>query len=347
MVILVAERFRCGRIAVAEQMNDGLEDTTTQSFDEEFFDSTFLAELEELAESHARLDSGPAAAPHTTLEAFLKAPEPVPQSHPLTEDEFVELPRALLSDRTNTLLEISRQASSGAGRAVESFIVFFQTLIPTLSPQGDSLVRRAFFRIVPTLVHIAYNDFGDDAGKRDEGRAALQSLEHVLIEISSVKLAPMESELVFKSIDQLAGFIGAGEYAVANDVISSQLLSLIQRNKLARGLYRVMEVEVSVQRYLKERLGRTTPRIVLPEDVENLSEYGPLRVFIESSELLGEKRLLEVQVPGIADPKDIVLFLVNDKSGESVRLRLDALGSAVLDVEDGRYSLGLIYEPPD
>ncbi len=249
-----------------------------------------------------------------------------------------------MSDRTNTLLEISRQAGSQAGRAVESFIVFFQTLIPTLSPEGDALVRRAFFRIVPTLIHIAYNGFGEEAGKRDEGQEALRNLEHVLIEISSVKLAPMESELVFKSIDQLASFIGAAEYAVVNDVISSQLLSLIKRNRLARGLYRVMEVEASVQRYLKERLGRSTPQLVLPEDVENLREYGPLRIFHERSELLGEKRLLEVQVPGVADPKDIVLFLVDEASGESVRLRLDALGSAELAVEDGTYSLGLAFE---
>ncbi len=328
-------------------MNQRLEDTQAQSLDEDFFDATFLAELEELADSHANLDSGPVVAPHTTLAAFLQPPEPVARDRPLTEDEFVELPRALLSHRTNTLLDITRQAGSPAARAIESFIVFFQTLIPTLSPQGDALVRRAFFRIVPTLIHIAYNDFGDEASKQDEGRNALHNLEHILIEISSVKLAPIESKLVFRSIDQLAGFIGAAEYAVANDVISSQLLSLIQRNKRARGLYRVMEVEVTVQRYLKERLGRSTPQLVLPDDVENLSEYGPLRIFQESSELGGERRLLEVQVPGIADPKDIVVFLVDEASGKSARLRLDALGSADLDVEDGTYSLGWTYDPPD
>ena len=328
-------------------MNQRLEDTKAQSQDEDLFDATFLAELEELADSHAQLESGPTVAPHATLAAFLRPPEPVARDQPLTEDEFVELPKALLSDRTNTLLDISRQAGSPAGRAVESFIVFFQTLIPTLSPEGDALVRRAFFRIVPTLIHIAYNDFGDEASKKDEGRKALHNLEHILIEISSVKLAPMESKLVFRSIDQLAGFIGAAEYAVANDVISSQLLSLIQRNRLARGLYRVMEVEVTVQRYLKDGLGRSTPQIVLPDDIENLSEYGPLRIFQEHSDLVGDRRLLEVQVPGIANPKDIVVFLVHEVSGESVRLRLDALGSAELGVEDGTYSLGLSYEPPD
>ncbi len=74
MVILAAETLRHRRVDLAEQVNERLGDTTTQSLDEEFFDSTFLAELEELAESHASLDSGPAVAPHDTLAAFLRPP---------------------------------------------------------------------------------------------------------------------------------------------------------------------------------------------------------------------------------------------------------------------------------
>ena len=91
LVILVEERPRHRQIAVAEQMNRGLEDTQTQSLDEDFFDATFRAELEELAESHSKLDTGPVVAPHATLAAFLQPPEPVARDRPLTEDEFVEL----------------------------------------------------------------------------------------------------------------------------------------------------------------------------------------------------------------------------------------------------------------
>ena len=46
---------------------------------------------------------------------------------------------------------------------------------------------------------------------------------------------------------------------------STGLLSIISRNKLTRALFRLMEVEVSMQRYLKEKLGYSTPQVRIPE----------------------------------------------------------------------------------
>jgi len=230
-------------------------------------------------------------------------------------------------------------------RAVESFIVFFQALLPTLGEEGSREVRRFFFRLAPTLIHIGYNDFSEVDDRRREGRQALQSLENVLIEVSSVRLTPSETELAFRSIDQMAAFIGAGEYAMATEVISTQLLEIIVRNKVMRSLFRIMEVEVNIQRYLKENLGYSTPQIRIPDDFARLAEYGPLRV-LKESDLDGAVRcLIQVQIPHVPILRDIVLHLAAADASRSYDLRLDALGSVEVDVPPGVYSLGLVYQP--
>jgi hypothetical protein len=263
----------------------------------------------------------------------------------LTEDEFVALAMPQVAERTNALLDICRDAGpTDAARSVESVVVFFQTLIPTLGVESTSEVKRLVYRLAPVFIQIAHNDFSDDEVRRREGRSALASLETVLLEIASVRLTPGETELIFKSIDQMAAFIGVGEYAMASELISSQLLSIIERNKLMRALFRVMEVEVTIQKYLKERLGYATPQLRIPEDFETLAEYGPLRVFEEVGADGVSRHLIQVQVPDIPILRDMVVHLAAS-SGETFDVRLDALGSAALTMAPGLYCLGIAYEP--
>jgi hypothetical protein len=312
---------------------------------EDFFEPSFLSELQELANSAVALRQPPgiSAVLQETLQAFLT---PVPgQSEPLSEEVFARLEGADLAERTNTLIELCRKGHARrALPALENFIVFFQALVPTLAEHGAGEIKRYFFRLVPTLIHIAYNDFADEDAKREEGIAALRCLESVLIEISSVRLAPTESELVFRSIDQMAAFIGVGEYAMASELISSQLLSIIARNRLTRALYRLMEVEVNVQRYLRERLGYPTPQVRIPDDYATLSDYGPIRILREDAPDGLTRRFIQVHLPEIAVLRNVVLRLV-PPAGEGHDLRLDALGSAELSVPAGLYSLGLLYQP--
>ena len=293
---------------------------------DEFFDPSFLRELEGLAQA------GGLAAPapqggfdlHQELASFLA---PFPGDAPLDEAGFVELAAPVLTARTNALVETCRKsARRGAVEAVESFIVFFQALVPNLHAAGSKEIRRAFFRLVPTLLQIAYYDFSGREVDREEGRMALRNLESILLEISSVHLAPTESELVFKSIDQLAGFIDAGEYEVANEVISNRLLALIRKNKVTRALYRLMEVEVSVQRYLRERLGYTTPQIRIPEDFDALEDYGPIRVLREPSCDGLVRTFLLFQLPDLGVLRDVVLSLVREDGLIGYELRLDNMG---------------------
>jgi len=307
-----------------------------------FFDDAFLSELEEIAGHEGPLEGARGdSALHLRLQELLRLPD----GRRLGEEEFVELGSAPLTERTNALLEACRAGRTlSAVQAVENFVVFFQALVPTLDADGSRQVKRFFFRLVPTLLQIAAHDFGEGKAAVAEGRAALHNLETILIEVSDVRFAPSESELVFRSIDQLAAFIAAGEYAMASRIVSAQLLELIEKNKLARALYRLMEVEVQLQRYLKERLGYATPRLRLPEDAGALAEYGPLRVLDEES-LDGETtRMIQVHVPGIPNLADVVLHLVGE-DGRFHDLRLDALGSAELGVPAGMYALGLTYEP--
>jgi hypothetical protein len=311
---------------------------------ESFFDAEFFDELQELASQPGPVtpDGTVAAELEEALQGFL-GPSPA-QPEVLTLEGFIALPPSQLADRMNTLIELTRSGgASAAQQSVESFVVFFQALLPTLTEDGARQVRALFFRLVPTLLQIARHGFGDDATRREEGRAAVIALENVLLEISSVRLSPSESELVFRSIDQMAAFIGIGEYAMATDLLSSQLLSLIRRNKLARALYRLMEAEAAVQRYLQGKLDRRTPWIAIPDDEERLAEYGPIRIFRDA---LGEhRRLIQVQVPGIADLRNVVLHLASTTGGGEHDLALDGLGAARLDVPDGCYALGLSYDP--
>jgi len=314
------------------------------SAEESFFDQTFLKELEDLA---AQPGPSAAAEAHNDLTKLLTTFLAPTAEEPggLTLAGFEALPAQKLAERTNGLVEVCRAAGAGeAPRAVESFVIFFQALLPTLSTEGARQVRGLFFRLVPTLVQIAHHDFGEDRVRQLEGRAALQALETVLLEIASVRLSPGESDLIFHSIDQMTAFIAIGEYAMATDLISSQLLSLVRRNKIARVLYRLMETEVAVQNYLREKLGRRTPWVVLPEDEERLKEYGPIRIFHD--DFLGERRrLIQVQVPGISNLRNVVLHLASTEGRGEHDLALDGLGSAPLDVPEGAYALGLSYTP--
>jgi hypothetical protein len=186
---------------------------------------------------------------------------------------------------------------------------------------------------------------GDAVERRRESHASLALLETILLEVSSVRLAPVESGMLFKSLDQLATLIAAGEHALARDVVALPLLTILRKNRVARALFRLMEVEVALQVYLRERLGYSTPRIRLPDDVPALAEFGPLRVFDEEGPDGVGRSYLQVQLPDLPILSDIVVHLSpEDGSGEH-RLRLDGLGSVPLDLPPGLYEIGLLYEP--
>jgi hypothetical protein len=260
----------------------------------------------------------------------------------LSEDAFVALPARALTERTDALLDSARRsARRDAAQAVDSFVVFFQALLPGLGDEGEEQARRLFYRLVPTLLHICHVGF---AGPPQEGVEALRRLETILIEVSSVKLSPTESGLVARSIEQLAGFIAAGEYALANDVVSSQLLAILEKNRVARMLYRLMQVEASVQVYLKQKLGHATPQLRVPDDFAALRAYGPVRI-LEDDESGRPCCLIQVQLPDVAMPRHVVLHLAPRDGGPAIDLRFDRLGCAELAVPPGNYDLGLLYHP--
>ncbi len=315
---------------------------------EEFFDPSFLSELESLVALPGA--EAPAAFVPTSLSerlaSFLAPRLERGERMPLDEAGFLDLTPEGLAERTNALLEICRQSDrAGAVQTVENLVVFFQALVPTLHEEAAHAIKGVFFHLVPTLIHIAYNDFSDRGDARREGRQAFQHLETILIEISSVRLAPSESQLVFKSIDQLTAFIGGGDYTVANEVISTRLLSIISRNKLTRALYRLMEVEVSIQRYLKEKLGYSTPQVRIPEDFAVLADFGPIRILSEEGLDGVTRHFVQVQLPHLPILRDIVLRLVPQGGGLAHDLRFDSLGSAEVDLPSGTYAMGLLYEP--
>jgi hypothetical protein len=251
----------------------------------------------------------------------------------------------LFAERTNGLIESCRRSPRREGaQAVESFMVFFQTLLPTLGPEAAWEVKATFFRLAPALVQMAWDEAGPGGVSRRESGEALRLLETILLEVSSVKLAPLESGLLFKSLDQLATLIASGEYALARDVVAGPLLDILRKNRVARSLFRLMEVEVAVQSYVKERLGHDSPQIQVPEDVPALSEFGPLRIFDEDGQL-GRKRYLQVQLPDLQNLSDIVVRLSSADGAGGRDLRLDGLGSAVFDVPPGLYRIGLLYAP--
>jgi hypothetical protein len=345
---------RAGRSGLPRQidLNDETREQATEAApadQTDFFDTDFLAELEDLAHTGAGAEAGQrsiSSVLHEKLSTFLASPEGSPDAPPMSEESFVGLAGPELAERTNTLLEICRQGGrQQAVMAVENFVVFFQALTPTLLEDAAGAVKRVFFHLVPTLIHISHNDFSEREEERRHGLEALRNLERILIEISHVRLAPTESELVFRSIDQLTGFIGMADYTMANDIISSQLLSIIARNRLTRALFRLMEVEVSIQKYLKEKLGHPTPQIRIPEDIPALTAYGPIQ-FLDETSIDGHQRLfLQVQLPDISILRDIVLHLAPESGGEPHELRLDALGSTEVSLPHDTYALGLVYKP--
>lgn len=314
------------------------------------FDSAFLSELEGLvADSGVAVSSAaPGAAGargyRETFAAFLAPLSP--GGPPLGDEAFLGLPAGTLSERCDVLIEAGRRSPRrDAAQAVESFIVFFQALVPTLGAEPARGVKATFFRLVPTLLQMAWLDVGDGGVRRQDGGEALRLLETILLEVSSVRLAPAESELLFKSLDQLATLMAAGEHALARDVVAAPLLEILRKNRVARSLFRIMEVEVALQRYLKEKLGHATPRIQIPEDLEALAEFGPLRVFDEEGPDGSHRKYLQVQLPDIPVLSDVVVHLsAGDGSGER-RLRLDGLGSVPFDLPPGLYEIGLLYEP--
>jgi hypothetical protein len=313
------------------------------------FDPEFLSELEGLvaesgmAVSSAHAASGQAGA-RETLARFL-APL-APSGPPLGENGFVALSPETLSLRCHLLIDSVRQSPRReAAQAVESFVVFFLALVPTLDPEPVEGVKATFFRLVPTLLQSAWDDFGAAEDARRDSAEALRLLETILLEVSSVRLAPAESELLFRSLDQLSTLLAAGEHALARDVVAAPLLGILRKNRVARSLFRLMEVEVKVQLYVQERLGYRTPQLRLPQDVPALVEFGPLRVFDEPSPGGGTRRYLQVQLPDIPNLTDIVVHLSAADGGVEYPLRLDGLGSTPLELPPGLYRLGLLYSP--
>ncbi len=316
----------------------------------ETFDPAFLSELEGLvahsgmAVSSAAQGAAVARGYRETLAAFL-APLG-PGEPPVTERAFLDLPPMVLAERCNGLIQAARHSPRReAAQAVESFIVFFQALVPTLAVESSREVKATFFRLVPTLVQMAWEDVGDAGDRHRESRAALGLLETILLEVSSVRLAPVESGMLFRSLDQLATLVAAGEYSLARDVVAVPLLAILRKNRVARSLFRLMEVEVAIQVYLRDRLGHATPRIRIPEDVPALGEFGPLRVFDEEAPDGSRRPYLQVQLPDIPVLSDIVVHLSRADGADERRLRLDGLGSVPFDLPPGLYDLGLLYEP--
>jgi len=318
---------------------------------DDIFDSEFLSELEGLvaesgmAVSSALGDLALDAGLQEAVDAFSYGPEGVAR---LTEETFLTLPPALLAERCNSLIESCRRSPrQEAAQAVESFVVFFQTLLPTLGKDAAEEVKATFFRLAPTLLQMAWDDYGERADRREDGRLALRQIETLLLEVASVKLAPAESELLFRSLDQLGTLIKGGEYALARDLVAGPLVDILRKNRVARSLFRLMEVEVAIQRYLKERLGYTTPQLRLPDDIAALSEFGPVRVFGEKGFDGTHRQYLQLQLPDIPILSDIVVHLAPDPGTEQRDLRLDGLGSVELDVPPGLYRIGLGYAPED
>jgi hypothetical protein len=310
------------------------------------FDSAFLSELEGLVnETGIAVSSagqGPAGAwgYRETLARFLAPTEP--GAPPLTEGAFQQLGSAALAERCNGLIEAGRRSPRhDAAQAVESFVVFFQALVPTLGESAAREVKATFFRLIPTLVPMAW----DDGAGGGAGGEALRLLETILLEVSSVRLAPAESEILFKSLDQLATLMGAGEYSLARDVVALPLLAILRKNRVKRSLFRLMEVEVDIQRYVQERLGHASPHVRVPDDLAALSDYGPVRAFEEKDPSGGAASYIQVQLPDIPILSDIVVRFSRDGEEAPRDVRLDALGSGRLDLPPGLYRFGLLYAP--
>jgi hypothetical protein len=310
------------------------------SDDTPFFDDAFLAELQAMSVG-PEVPTAPVEDDlNTRLAAMLDH-----EGTALDEQAFAGLSVEAALARTNALLEACRETPKhGTLDAVENLIVFFQALLPTLREPDAREMLRIFFHLAPALLQIAWHGFGEGETENAEGRRALEGLESVLLEIAGVRLQPTESELVLRSIDQVAHLLAAGQYGTAEELVSSKLLSVIQNNKVARALYRIMEVEVAIQVYLKERLGHPIPQIRIPDDFGPLSEYGPLQVIQEEGPS-GTKTYLQLQLPDLPRLRDVLLTLMRDDGLIGYELRFDALGSVELHIVSGTWRLGLTYEP--
>ncbi|HVO12024.1 MAG TPA: hypothetical protein VMX54_14890 [Vicinamibacteria bacterium] len=333
-------------------VHSGWRRAIADSSGDDLFDPDFLSELEGLvAETGAAVSAAaPSAAAlagsQATLARFL-APA-APGGPPLGETEFLALSPAALTDRCNALVESCRESPHREpAQAVESFVVFFQALLPMLSAEPARSVRATFFRLAPTLAQMGWDDPAAASGRRRDSAEALRLLETILLEISSVHLTPAESELVFRSLDQLASLISAGEYALARDVVGAPLLAILHKNRVTRALFRLMEVEVSVQVYLKARLGYVTPQVRVPDDFPALGEFGPIRVFEDEEPDGTRAHYLQVQIPDIPLLSDIVVHLSREEDGVERELRLDRLGSSRFDLPPGLYRVGLLYAPEE
>jgi hypothetical protein len=325
------------------------EDAISDAEAKDVFDPAFLSELEGIVADSgmAASTAGPGgAALDAAFYEALAAFRGTADGGRLEEEAFLALPPPQLAERCNALIEACRKSPRReAAQAVESFVVFFQALAPSLRSEPAREVKTTFFRLAPNLAQIAWDDFGERTDRREDGRQALRQLESLLLEVASVRLAPQESEVFFRSLDQLATLMGSGEYALARDLVATPLIAILRKNRVARSLFRLMEVEVAIQVYLKEKLGYPTPQLRLPDDAGALADFGPVRVFDEEG-LDGEKtRYLQLQLPDIPILSDIVVHLAPEKEGERRDLRLDGLGSAVLEVPPGLYRIGLGYEP--
>jgi hypothetical protein len=316
---------------------------------EDTFDSAFLSELEGLVTGSGIKVSGlahggeAARGYRESLAAFL-APL-APGGPPLGEAAFLAAPITVLGERCTALIESCRRSPRReAAQATESFVVFFQALVPTLGEEAAREVRATFFRLVPTLEQMAWEEAAQPGERRRERHETLGLIETILLEVSSVRLAPVESGMLFKSLDQLATLIAAGEWGLARDVVAAPLLDILRKNRAKRPLFRLMEVEVQLQSYLRERLGHESPAIRIPDDVQALDDFGPLRVFEETGEDGAPQLFMQVQLPDIPNLSDIVVHLTDGNGGDH-SLRLDGLGSVPLRLPAGTYQIGLLYEP--
>ena len=131
-----------------------------------------------------------------------------------------------------------------------------------------------------------------------------------------MRLAPLESEVLFKSLDQLATLIAAGEWSLARDVVAAPLLAILRKNREKRSLFRLMEVEMALQGYLRERLGHDTPHLRIPDDLAALADFGPLRrVRGGGAGRPAASAFLQVQLPDIPILSDIVVHLSPEGGG--------------------------------
>lgn len=280
------------------------------------------------------------------LLQILTPVEPGKPSGPLTEDDFASLSTAQFDARANALIRICRGGTAGAARMVQNVVVVFWMLGQTLTGATGSSFKRLFYRFIPTLIQVAYRDFSDDEDSRAEGARALDRLQQVLVEVSSARLTPLECRHMLSSLEQLEVFIATGDYAIANSVVGVQLRRFMERNRLRRALYHLMQAEAEIDRYVRERLGRSQLSIRLPQDVPHLSDYAPLRIFHEPRRGRSQ-RFMELQLPNVERPADVVVRMIGTGSRGPFDKRLDPLCAVDLLVPDDSYRLGLVYDPPE